>query len=168
MLEFDHVIFAVRDFDDFAGRLRSDHGLGSAPGGAHPGHGTGNRIVPLGADYIELMSVVDAEEAAASPLGRWVTERVASGEGPAALCLRSDDITRQHAALALPGRCISRTGMYTDSRHCRRMHSHPLGNKSSNNPTQHITHTRRRHTRVTGSTNQRRFSFSVDNRSRTF
>jgi hypothetical protein len=108
VLELDHVIFAVSDFDEFAGRLRADHGLGSVPGGAHPGHGTGNRIVPLGPSYIELMSVVDGKEASGSPLGRWMSERVASGEGPAALCLRTDDISREASRLGLEPIAMSR------------------------------------------------------------
>jgi hypothetical protein len=46
------------------------------------------------ASYIELMAVVDPHEAAASPVGSWVQRRLAVvGEGPAALCLRTDDIS---------------------------------------------------------------------------
>lgn len=92
MLRFDHVILTVRDFDAAARRLLDDHGLASVPGGRHPGHGTGNRIVPLGPNYLELMAVVDPEEAKASPLGRWVAGRTEEGDGLAALCLRTDDI----------------------------------------------------------------------------
>lgn len=91
-LAIDHVIFTVRNFDAAADRLARKHGLVSVPGGRHPGHGTGNRIIPLGPNYIELMSVVDDAEAASSPLGRWVSARIAAGDGPAALCLRTDDI----------------------------------------------------------------------------
>ena len=41
-------------------------------GGRHPGWGTANRIVPLGGAYLELVAVVDPEEAAESGFGRWV------------------------------------------------------------------------------------------------
>jgi Glyoxalase-like domain len=57
------------------------------------GHGTGNRIVPLGREYIELMAIVDPDEAASSPTASWVERRLAEvGEAPAALCLRTDDL----------------------------------------------------------------------------
>ena len=75
MLAIDHVIVVVDDLDAAAARLLDEHGLASLPGGRHEGHGTGNRIVPLGPDYLELMAVVDADEAVGSPLGAWVAER---------------------------------------------------------------------------------------------
>jgi hypothetical protein len=93
VLAIDHVIVVVADLDDSARRLLDDTGLASVAGGRHPGHGTGNRIVPLGDSYVELMAVVDRGEAASSPLGTWVARRLAEvGEAPAALCLRSDDV----------------------------------------------------------------------------
>ncbi|RPI24531.1 MAG: VOC family protein [Actinobacteria bacterium] len=91
-LEIDHVIVAVDDLDRAAARLSAASGLTVLAGGRHPGHGTGNMIVPLGTTYLELMAVVDREEAAGSILGRFVTDRVAAGGGPMALCLRTDDI----------------------------------------------------------------------------
>jgi len=60
----DHVVMAVRDLDDAGDRLLRDHGLASVPGGRHARWGTANRIVPLGEDYIELIGVVDGEQAA--------------------------------------------------------------------------------------------------------
>lgn len=73
----DHVIRAVDDLDRAADEFLTAHGLASVEGGRHPGHGTANRIVPLGPDYIELIAVVDDAEASTSPLGR----RVAEGTG---------------------------------------------------------------------------------------
>ena len=93
MLAVDHVIVAVHDLDAVARRYDEEFGLASVAGGRHPGHGTGNRIIPLGSSYIELMAVVDRDEASASPLGSWMERRLAEvGEAPAALCLRTDDI----------------------------------------------------------------------------
>ncbi|MDH3260408.1 MAG: VOC family protein [Acidimicrobiia bacterium] len=92
MLRIDHVIMTVRDLNAAADRLSDSHGLGSVPGGRHRGHGTGNRIVPLGHSYLELMAVVDPDEAPGSPLGRWVADQVTRGDRLAALCLRTDDI----------------------------------------------------------------------------
>lgn len=92
MLALDHVIVVVDDLDVAATRFEREHGLGSVPGGRHPGHGTGNRIIPLGTTYIELMAVVAADEAASSPMGRWAAAHTAPGPTPAGLCLRANDI----------------------------------------------------------------------------
>ena len=108
MLAIDHVIMTVADYDAAAQRLLDDHGLASVVGGRHLGHGTGNRIVPLGPDYLELMAVVDQEEAAASPLGRWVTGRTENAGGPAALCLRTDNIENVADRLGLEPMAMSR------------------------------------------------------------
>ena len=93
MLALDHVIVVVADLDSAARRLYREHGLASVAGGRHAGHGTGNRIMPLGSSYIELMAVVDRDEAASSPVGSWVGQRLVEvGEAPVALCLRTDEI----------------------------------------------------------------------------
>ena len=89
-LAIDHVILATRDLVATASRLERDHGLASLEGGRHPGHGSGNRIVPLGDAYIEIMGIVDEAEAAASPMGVWLREQTAHGDRVAALCLRTD------------------------------------------------------------------------------
>lgn len=86
------MILVVADLDAAAQRILDDTGLASAPGGRHKGLGTGNRIVPLGPDYIELMAIVDPGQAAGSPLGRWVQGRLAAREGIAAFCLSTDNI----------------------------------------------------------------------------
>jgi catechol 2,3-dioxygenase-like lactoylglutathione lyase family enzyme len=108
VLEFDHVIIAVRDLDAAARRLEDRYGLASVAGGRHPGHGTGNRIIPLGPDYLELMAVVDPAEAAGSPLGSFVARFAEDGERPMALCLRSDDVTSLAARLGLEPVSMSR------------------------------------------------------------
>ena len=102
-LAIDHVILATRDIEATAACLEGDHGLASLPGGRHAGHGTGNRIVPLGSAYIEIMGIVDEAEAAASPMGSWLREMTAEGARLAALCLRTDapgfDATAEHLGL---------------------------------------------------------------------
>lgn len=100
-LAIDHVILCTRDLDAAARELFETHGLASIPGGRHQGHGTGNRIVPLGEGYVELIGVVEADEAAASPMGRWVRDAVARGDRLLALCLRSGDIDALGARLGL-------------------------------------------------------------------
>ena len=91
-VRFDHVIVAVADLEVAAGRFYEKHGLASVPGGRHTGLGTGNRIIPLGDSYLELMAVVDEEEAATSYLAEWVRTVAGSGDRLGALCLRVDDI----------------------------------------------------------------------------
>ncbi len=109
MLAIDHVILAVADYDQAANDLLDEHGLASLLGGRHPGHGTSNRIVPLGSTYLEFMAVVDEAEAATSPMGRWVIEQRTNGLIPAALCLRTDDIGAVADRLDLTPLAMTRT-----------------------------------------------------------
>jgi hypothetical protein len=74
----DHVILAVDDLQTAAARLLHATGLATAPGGTHPDWGTANVIVPLGEEYVELVTVVDPELAAGSGFGRRVA---AAGDG---------------------------------------------------------------------------------------
>jgi hypothetical protein len=91
MVHFDHLIVVAADIDEAGEALFRGLGLASTPGGRHQGLGTGNRIVPLGPDYIEIMGVVDPAEAAQSELGRWVAARADTGGGLGALCLRTEN-----------------------------------------------------------------------------
>lgn len=91
-LEIDHVVLCVSDLDGAADRLETDYGLTSKEGGRHSGHGTANRIVPLGASYLELVGVVDPEETRASSFGRWVAANASERLAPHALCLRTDEL----------------------------------------------------------------------------
>ena len=102
------MILGVRDLEAAARRLYEEYGLASVAGGRHLGHGTGNRIVPLGPDYLELLAVVDREEAANSLLGRTVSAQLADGDRFLGLCLRTDDIDREAARLELGPRTMSR------------------------------------------------------------
>jgi hypothetical protein len=100
MLEIDHVIAVVADLDTAAAVLFDRYGLASVAGGRHTGHGTGNRIVPLGTTYIELMAVIDPGEAAGSPMGRWALDHIDHETvRPISLCLRTDQISHIAATL---------------------------------------------------------------------
>ncbi len=92
MYRIDHVVLVVRNLDLAAERIHSELGLGSVAGGRHPAWGTGNRIIPLGAEYVELLAVVDPAAAAASPVGTWVRDAAAAGDRPAAWCVSTDDL----------------------------------------------------------------------------
>lgn len=106
-LEIDHLIRCVADLDEASRWFEHTHGLRSVLGGRHPGHGTGNRIIPLGTAYLELVSVVDPKEARESRFGRWVAEH-AGEPGMHALCLRTDDIDAIAERLGLATSAMSR------------------------------------------------------------
>jgi hypothetical protein len=91
-LPVDHIMYAVDELDAAAERFRDEFGLGSIVGGRHPGWGTANRIVPLGREYVELVTVVDRDEAAASDFGRAVTQAVAAGRGPIGWAAATNDL----------------------------------------------------------------------------
>ena len=92
MLEVDHVLIAVGNLEEAAERFARDYGLGSLDGGRHPGWGTANRLIPLGREYLELIGVVDPDEALQHPFGRWMLDRVSDGDHLLRCCLRPSDI----------------------------------------------------------------------------
>ena len=98
----DHLLIAAADLDAAAAAAEG-LGLPVAAGGRHPGWGTANRIVPLGAAYLELVAVVDAAEAATSGFGSWVA---AAPPGPMGWAVRPGDLepTARRLGLAVvPG-----------------------------------------------------------------
>jgi len=97
----DHVVLGVRNLEVAGRRLEEQFGLGSVAGGTHAGWGTGNRIVPLGRDYMELLAVADQDQADASPIGRAVGERVAAGDRWLCWCVATDDLDGTAARLDL-------------------------------------------------------------------
>ncbi len=109
MLRVDHVVRAVPDLDREGERLLASFGLASVAGGVHPGWGTANRIVPLGATYLELIAVADPGAAAASVFGRAVAERASDGGGWLALCLADDHLEATARRLSLEVRPGART-----------------------------------------------------------
>ena len=109
MIELDHVIVAVGDLATAAERFERDYGLVSVEGGRHRGLGTGNRIVPLGDSYVELMAVVDEAEAVGKPWASWVRRTCAGGDRLGALCLRTDDADAIADRLGTPALEMSRT-----------------------------------------------------------
>lgn len=104
----DHLVVCVDDLGDADEEFRGRFGLGSVPGGSHPGHGTANRIVPLGDSYIELVAVVDASEANGSAFGRWVATSADASLEVDALCLRTDDIEAVADRLGIHPTAMSR------------------------------------------------------------
>jgi Glyoxalase-like domain len=111
-MRIDHVIYATADLDEAAASVESELGLNVVPGGRHEGHGTHNRIVPLGGGYLELMAVADPEEAAGSVIGGALQARLDDhGEGLWAWAIAVDDVEQVAGRLALPVTTVARHGM---------------------------------------------------------
>lgn len=111
-MRIDHVIYATADLDEAAARVESELGLSVMPGGRHEGHGTHNRIVPLGGGYLELMSVADPQEAADSPMGSAVQARLTEqGDGLFAWVIVLDGVEQFADRLGLPVITVAREGL---------------------------------------------------------
>jgi len=111
-VRIDHVIWAAGDLDVAAARIEDELGLTAAPGGRHEGHGTHNRIVPLGGGYLELLAVADADEAAGSPIGSALQAHLAGqGDGLFAWCVTVEDIDSVAERLGLPVTGVTRKGL---------------------------------------------------------
>ena len=88
----DHVLIAVADLAEGARRLEAEYGLHALPGGRHPGVGTANMIVPLGSDYLELIAIVDRDEAGRAPTSRRIARALADGCTFATWAVRTTDL----------------------------------------------------------------------------
>jgi len=88
----DHVLLPVGDLEEGARRLRERFGLQSIAGGRHPKVGTANMIVPLGSQYLELIAIVDREEAEGSRLGRRLSHALKEGQTFVAWALRTQSL----------------------------------------------------------------------------
>ena len=109
-MRIDHVVYGTRDLDDAQARVERELGLDVQPGGHHVGQGTHNRIVPLGNAYLELLAVDDRDEAAASPIGRILLERI-TGEGLIAWAVAVADLHAVADRLGTPLLTVSRGGL---------------------------------------------------------
>jgi hypothetical protein len=91
VLEIDHVIMGVSDPVRVAAALRERFGLGTIPGGLHPG-GTRNWLIPLEPpQYLELLYVADREVVATGP-SAGLLARDLTTDPLFAWALRTDDI----------------------------------------------------------------------------
>ncbi len=93
---FDHAVIAVRDLDRALQFYNDTLGLDARPGGRHTGRGTRNGIVRFGLDYLELITVDNADEANASGAGgaELVTFLEQREGGLVGYCLATDEIGR--------------------------------------------------------------------------
>jgi hypothetical protein len=110
-MRIDHVIYAARDLDATTARLEKEYGLVATGGGRHEGIGTHNRTIPLGGGYLEVLAVADPQEAASSDLGRAVSARIETGDGPMGWAVAVEDVPPEAERLGLEVSDISRQGM---------------------------------------------------------
>lgn len=99
----DHVLLPVADLEEGASRLQERFGLTSIPGGRHPKVGTANMIVPLGSQYLELIAIVDAQEADGSRLGRRLADALNEERTFVAWALRTQSLEGVAAKLRAAG-----------------------------------------------------------------
>jgi glyoxalase-like protein len=99
----DHVLLPVADLEEGARSLRERHGLQAIPGGRHPKVGTANMIVPLGRQYLELIAIVDSQEAAASRLGKRIAPALDEGRMFVDWAVRTRDLDRMRSKLLAAG-----------------------------------------------------------------
>jgi hypothetical protein len=101
-VSIDHVLIPVTDLAESARRFEAEYGLRALGGGRHPGVGTANMIVPLGSEYLELIAVVDAEEAARAPSSLRITRAIAERRTFATWAVRTDrlDAVRERVQAA--------------------------------------------------------------------
>ena len=99
----DHVLLPVADLEEGARKLYERFGLRSIAGGRHPRVGTANMIVPLGSQYLELIAIVDPQEAEGSRLGRRLAHALKEGRTFVAWALRTQSIEGVEAKLRTAG-----------------------------------------------------------------
>lgn len=99
LTRIDHVMICVPDLEQ-AIDTYTRMGFAVRPGGVHPGRGTHNAIAFLDEDYVELMSVRDADEyrKAAGP-GGGLLDFLARGGGFRFVAVQSDDLGADVAAM---------------------------------------------------------------------
>jgi glyoxalase-like protein len=108
-VKLDHVILGTNDLEAAGSRLYRELGLASIPGGRHADWGTANRIVPLGDTYLEILGVVDPDQASRSFLGKHLQEQVATRDRLIGWCIAPDDLDETASRLDLEITLGSRT-----------------------------------------------------------
>jgi hypothetical protein len=98
----DHVVLGVRDMEAAGRRMEEQFRLGSVAGGRHEAWGTGNRIVPLGGPYLEMLGVADEAAATANPIGRALLARLVGGDHWLCWCVATDALDVTANRLAIP------------------------------------------------------------------
>lgn len=104
LIGIDHVVVAVPDLDGAVALVWERLGIEAGGGGVHPAGGTANRLAWFGDSFLELIAVVDREQALASWLGVPTLAMLrAHGGGLVSYALASDDVAGDVAALRAGG-----------------------------------------------------------------
>jgi hypothetical protein len=101
----NELVQVIRLVDDLpkARRHFEAQGFAVVAGGGHPGRGTANLIIALGRQYIELLAVVDKQEARRSAQGRPVLDAWQQrGPGLARWSVQPADLNATADRLGLP------------------------------------------------------------------
>jgi hypothetical protein len=100
VLALSQIIVGVTDLDAATARFRA-LGFDVLDGGVHPGVGTANRVIPLGGQYLELLGVVDAQQAREHEYGRSLIRATTGGDRLVRWSLRTAEIDDVAARLGL-------------------------------------------------------------------
>ena len=100
------MLVAARDLEAESRRLFDAYGLEAIAGGRHPGVGTANMIVPLGDTYLELITVVDADEARNNLRSIRVTRALDQGRTFVTWAARTEALDALRRGLAAAGRSV--------------------------------------------------------------
>jgi glyoxalase-like protein len=96
-VEVDHVMVAIDSLERGIALLRAATGLAPSYGGAHPGRGTQNALLSLGAGrYLELIAPNPEDAAGAAQAADFATFRVLT---PIGWAVRTHDVNSLRAAL---------------------------------------------------------------------
>jgi catechol 2,3-dioxygenase-like lactoylglutathione lyase family enzyme len=103
LTRIDHVMICVPDLEQ-AIDTYTRMGFDMRPGGVHPGRGTHNAIAFLDEDYVELMSVRDADEyRKAAGTSGGLLDFLAKGGGFRFVAVQSNDLPADVAAMRSRG-----------------------------------------------------------------
>ncbi|PYM25325.1 MAG: hypothetical protein DMD78_06690 [Candidatus Rokuibacteriota bacterium] len=101
LTRIDHIMICLPDLDRGIETYRR-LGFAVQPGGVHPGRGTHNAIAFHREDYLELLSVRDADEYRRGG-GGGLLDFIAAGGGLRYIALQSDDLAADVAAMRARG-----------------------------------------------------------------
>ena len=100
----DHLVYATRDLERGMAEIERLTGVSPTPGGQHPGRGTRNALISLGADaYLEI--VAPDPDQPAPPGGRWLGVDTITASRLTTWAARSHDLSgleRRAAAGGVP------------------------------------------------------------------